>query len=349
MNGLLLAARLGLACALVVAGVAKLVDLNGARRSLEQFGVPARLVSPVAVGLSALEIAMGLALVPVASAWGAALAATVLLSVFTAAVAVALTRGVEADCHCFGRISSRPIGAGTLARNAALVALAVFVAVAGAHSAGTSATAWIASLSTGEAVALGLCVVLALAVLFNAAFLVQLLRQNGRLWAELDELRATVAGGSAGKSSADIAFGEPLPAVALGDLEGHRVDLRDVVGGGTDTLLFFSDPRCAACDRLLPEIGRRQRDPAADPRVVMLSLGDPELNRIKAAEHGIGPVLLHEGFDFPRSLGIAGMPGAVLVDGDGRVASNPAVGAEGVSALLAAAGSAQLTVIEAAR
>ncbi|MFZ0385161.1 MAG: MauE/DoxX family redox-associated membrane protein [Solirubrobacteraceae bacterium] len=349
MNGLLLAARSVLACAFVVAGMAKLVDLSGARRSLEQFGVPGRVASPLAGGLSVVEVAVGVALVPVASAWGAAVAATVLLLVFTAAVAVALGRGVQADCHCFGRISSRPIGVGTLARNAVLAALAVFVAVGGAHRAGTSATDWVGRLSTGEAVALGFCVVLALAVVFNAAFLVQLLRQNGRLWAELDELRTKVAGGSAGKSSADIAFGEPLPAVAVGDLEGHRVDLRAVVGGGGDTLLFFTDPRCGACDRLLPEIGRRQRDSAADPRVVMLSLGDPELNRIKAAEHDIGTVLLHEGFDFPRSLGIAGMPGAVLVDSDGRVASNPAVGAEAVSALLASSGSAQLTVIEAAR
>ncbi len=349
MNGFLLGARLALACALVVAGVAKLVDLGGARRSLEQFGVPDRFVSAVAVGLSVVEIAVGVALVPVASAWVAGLVATVLLFSFTAAVAVAMARGVEADCHCFGRISSRPIGAGTLARNVALLALAAFVAVAGAHNAGTSATAWIGKLSTGEAVALGFCLVLALAVAFNAAFSVQLVRQNGRLWAELDELRAAVAGGSAARSSARVAFGEPIGDVGFDDLEGRHVELREVVGGSGQTLLFFTDPRCGACDRLLPEIGRRQRDPTADPRVVMLSLGDPELNRIKAAEHGIGPVLLHEGFEFPRSLGIGGMPGAVLVDSDGRVASDPAVGAESVSELLAAVGPAQLTVIEAVR
>ena len=338
-----------LACALMVAGAAKLLDVSGASRSLEQFGVPGGLAWPVAVALSVVELAVGIALVPAASAWGAALAATALLLVFTGAVGVALVRGVEADCHCFGQLSSRPIGVGTLIRNLALLALAAFIAVAGAPHAGTSATAWIAQLSTGEAVGLGFCVVLALAVLFNAGFLVQLMRQNGRLWAELDELRAAVASGSARRSSADIGFGEPVPGVALGDLEGHRVDLRDLVGGGGHTLLFFSDPLCGACDRLLPEIGRRQRDPAADPHVVMLSPGDPELNRIKAAEHGIGPVLLHEGFDLPRSLGIAGMPGAVLVDGDGRIASDPAVGAEGVSALLAAVGPAELTVIKAAR
>ncbi len=346
MNGLLLGARVGLACALIVAGAAKLVDLSGARRSLEQFGVPGRIVSPVAVGLSLFEVAVGVALVPVASAWGAGLAATVVLLVFTAAVAAALARGVEADCHCFGRISSRPIGAGTLGRNAALLALAAFVAVAGADNAGTSATAWIGKLSTGEGVALALCVVLALAVAFNAAFLVALFKQNGRLWAELDQLRTAVEGGSSGMPSPSVGLGEPIPAVALRDLEGDPVALRDVLDEGGQKLLFFTDPRCGACDGLLPEIGRRQRDPAADPRVVMLSLGDPELNRTKASEHGLGPVLLHEDFELPRSLGIAGLPGAVLVDDYGRVASDPAVGAASVTALLTGFGS-QLTVIEA--
>lgn len=347
MNGFLLGARLGLACALIVAGAAKLVDLSGARRSLEQFGVPGGVVSPVAVGLSLVEVAVGIALIPVASAWGAALAATALLLTFTAAVAAALARGVEADCHCFGRISSRPIGAGTLGRNVALLALAVFVAVAGAHNAGTSATAWIGRLSTGEAVALAFCVVLALAVAFNAAFLVALFKQNGRLWAELDELRTALDSGSSGMPAPSVGLGDPIPAVALRDLEGHEVELQDVLAGGGETLLFFTDPRCGACDGLLPEIGRRQRDPAASPRVVVLSLGEAELNRAKAAEHEIGPVLLHEDFELPRSLGIAGLPGAVLVDGYGRVASDPAVGAASVSAQLSAVGSARLTVIEA--
>ncbi len=348
MNGLLLGARMGLACALILAGTAKLVDLPGARRSLEQFGVPGRVVSPFAVGLSLVEVAVGVALIPVASAWVAGLAATALLLLFTAAVAAALARGVEADCHCFGQISSRPIGAGTLGRNAALLALAIFVAVAGAHNAGTSATAWIGRLQAGEAVALALCVVLAVAVAFNAAFLVQLFKQNGRLWAELDELKAARDRGSSRKSPA-VGFGEPVPAVALRDLEGQRLDLRDVLELGADTLLFFTDPKCGACDGLLPEVGRRQRDPGADPPVVVLSMGDPGLNRTKAAEHGIRPVLMPEGFEFQRSLGIAGIPGALLVDGDGRVASDPAVGGESVSALLGAVGSSELTVIEAVR
>jgi hypothetical protein len=40
-------------------------------------------------------------------------------------------------------------------------------------------------------------------------------------------------------------------------------------------------------------------------------------------------------FELARSLGIAGMPGALLLDADGRIASPPAVGLERVRELLA--------------
>lgn len=349
MDGFLLGARLVLACALVVAGLAKLVDRRGARRSLEQFGVPAAIVPAAAVALPLVELVVGVALIPVASAWAAALAATALLLCFTAAVAIAQMRGVEADCHCFGRISSRPVGAGTLARNVALLALAVFVVAAGASGPGTSATAWIGPLSTGEAVTLAGGVLLALLLVFNAAFLFQLFKQNGRLWAELEDLRAAVAEGSSGRPAPEIGLGEPVPAVELRDLEGERVELHDVLEGDRGTLLFFSDPQCGACDPLLPEVARRQREPDAAPRLVMISMGDPALNRVKASEHGLGPVLLQDSFDLPRSLGIAGLPGAVLVDGEARMASDPAVGAQGVSGLLAASASYEVAVIEAVR
>jgi hypothetical protein len=120
-----------------------------------------------------------------------------------------------------------------------------------------------------------------------------------------------------------------------------------VLAGERETLLFFADPLCSACDALLPEIGRRQRDPSDGPAVVMLSGGDPELNRAKTAEHGIAPVLLHEGFELPRSLGMKGLPAAVLVDGDGRVASDPATGNVAIEELLASVDAPLLTVIEA--
>jgi len=234
---LLLTGRLVLAGVLLVAAVAKLTDRAGARRSLEAFGVPAALVPAAAVALPVAELLVGVALVPVTTAWAAALAATALLVSFSAAIALAIRRGVEADCHCFGRLSSEHVGRGTLARNLALLVPAVFVAVAAEGDAGTSATAWLGDLSTVAALGLAGAALLSAALAVNFAFLFQLLKQNGRLWTEIEKLR-----GGASAPPLD----SPAPRLALPDLSGRLVELDDLLDGERGLLLVFSDPHCAA-------------------------------------------------------------------------------------------------------
>ena len=332
MEGALLAGRLVLAAVFIVAAVAKLADLAGSRRSLEQLGAPAPLVPALAVVLPLVELLVAVALIPVATAWAAALAAVALLLAFTGGVATALARGVEADCHCFGRVSSRPVGPGTLARNLLLLALAGFVAIAGAGDGGASATAWIGDLTTAEAVAVAGGTLLALGLAFNTAFLFQLFRQNGRLWAEIEALRA---GGGASASAPEVQLGEYMPQFQLPDLAGRPHELEDLLDEGNGLVLFFTHPGCSACDPLLPEIGRRQHDPGAGPRPVVITQDDADANRAKASEHGLDLVLLAEDFELSRAVGISGFPGAIVLDGEGLVASEPAVGGHKVGELLA--------------
>src|SRR4051812_126306 len=329
MQAVLLAGRLLLAAVFLVAAIAKLLDLPGSRRSLEQLGIPAGLVPAGAKALPVVELAIAVALVPLATAWVAAVAASVLLLAFTVGVAVALARGVEADCHCFGRVASRPIGPATLIRNLGLLAVAIYVAVAGTDDAGTSATGWIDELSTGEAVAVTGGALIALALAFNTAFLFQLFRQNGRLWKEVEELRATLAG-----RSHEVQLGDYMPAFELPDLTGRVYALEDLLDHGDGLLLFFSDPGCSACEPVLPEIARRQRDPSEGPRPVVMTLGDADANRAKASEHGLDLVLLQDDMELARSVGVNGFPGALLLDDEGRVASEPAVGGHRVGDLL---------------
>jgi hypothetical protein len=66
----------------------------------------------------------------------------------------------------------------------------------------------------------------------------------------------------------------------------------------------------------------------------VISLGDVAANQAKAEVHGLEQVLLAEDFELARSFGVNGMPGAVLVDRDGLIAGEPAVGAIAVQALL---------------
>ena len=311
MDVALLVCRLVLAAVFVTAAVAKLLDRPGTRRSAEQLGVPAALAPAVAFALPLLEAAVAVALVPVATAWAASLVAVALLLAFTGAVANVLARGEEAECHCFGRVSAEPVGPRTLVRNAVLLALAGFVAVAGFDGAGTSATAWIGELSALDAVLVSAVALLAVAVAFNGAFLVQLLRQNGRLWAELDAL-----GSSAGQAGPPaVSIGEPAPPLAALDLAGQPVDLGDLLdrlpAPATRLMLVFASADCPACDPLLPEVGRRQRDEDAELQLALIALGSHDDVAAKCSEHGIESALVIEDVEAPRPYGINGFPGAV--------------------------------------
>jgi peroxiredoxin len=160
------------------------------------------------------------------------------------------------------------------------------------------------------------------------------MKQNGRLVAELATVSAGGAISAAGPPKG-LPIGEMAPAFALPALGGGPVELDELLDDGRGLILFFTDPDCGACEPLLPEIGRLQRDSGADPRPVVVSLGDPDAIAAKAGEHELGPVLLLDDFEFARSLGINGFPGALVLDRDGRIASEPAVGGTAVAGLLA--------------
>jgi thioredoxin-related protein len=114
------------------------------------------------------------------------------------------------------------------------------------------------------------------------------------------------------------------------------VTLDDLLEDGRALWLVFSDPRCEACDQVLPEIARLQGDPFADPWPVLLSTGSVEEARAKAAEHGIESVLVHADVELARSFGVSGMPGLVSLDPTGRVVSEPLLGARRVAGALRA-------------
>jgi uncharacterized membrane protein YphA (DoxX/SURF4 family) len=338
MDEALLICRLVLAGVFLVAAVAKVLDLPRTREGFESLGVPGAVVPAASILVPLAELAVAITLVPSATATAAAIAALVLLAAFTAFVAVAVARGTEAECNCFGNVSSRPVGAGTLVRNTGLLVLAGFVAAGGA---GTSATGWVADLSTAEAVLASISVVLGLGVAFNLAFLFQLFRQNGRLVAEIADLRE-----KSGLQPDPPAIGEPVPSFALTDLSGRTVTLENLLADGRGLLLLVTSPDCGACEPLLPRMGSLVEE-QGDLRPVMLSLGSLDDVRSKAFEHGIDPVLVMPDFELPRSLGITGSPGALVVDAGGRVASAPALGTAKVDELLSAwTGPLELVTVE---
>lgn len=221
-------ARLLLAAVFAVAAVAKLADRDGARRTLTGFGVPDRLVSPFAILLPLAELAVALALVPATSARYAAVGAAALLALFTAAVVVARLRGRKPDCHCFGRLHSKPAGAGTVLRNVLLAAVAVLVVLRPGEG-----PSWV-EMAVAAAI---------LAVAAQAVLLAVLLRRYGRALRRIEELEAGPA----------LAVGAPAP---------HFQGLGELLAMGRPVLLVFSERECPACRQLDPQLEAWTREHA---------------------------------------------------------------------------------------
>jgi hypothetical protein len=326
---ILLGARLVLGAVFAVAAIGKLVGRSRTAETLAEFGVPESIRRPIAIALPLAELAIAAALLPAATAAWGALAAALLLAAFTAAVARTLLQGREVDCNCFGSLGPSRISRWILVRNVLLLVLAGGIAIAAQSDPGTSAVAWLGNLDTAQLALLCAGVAIALAAL-NIAFFWQLMRQNGRLLGELEALKAG-AGGAAptGPQPGDLA-----PSFALPALGGGALAIEELLAAGRGLVVVVTDPGCGACDPLLPEIGRLQRDPGTPVPLVMISRGDRDANLAKARQHGLEPVLIEEEFEVSRALGINGAPGAVRLDAEGRYVARPSMGTERVGILL---------------
>jgi thiol-disulfide isomerase/thioredoxin/uncharacterized membrane protein YphA (DoxX/SURF4 family) len=121
-------------------------------------------------------------------------------------------------------------------------------------------------------------------------------------------------------------IGEPAPEVNLADLQGTTVELEDF--RGQETLVLFWNPGCGFCQQMLPEIKQWEENrPEGAPNLLFVSAGTEEANRDMKLS---SPVLLDQNFATGRAFGASGTPSAVLVDAEGRIASEVAVGAPAV-------------------
>jgi peroxiredoxin len=359
MGAALLASRLLLAGVFLIAGVAKLADRAGSRQAVVAFGVPERLASAVGVGLPATELVVGVALIPSGSARFAALGALLLLAAFVGGIAVALRRGTEADCHCFGQLHSAPVGWRTLGRNGVLAVVATFVVIVGWRHPGVSATAWVGGLSGGWAAALGLGVVLGLVVGFLAWFALQLLSQNGRIFARLEAIEAAIgrAGGApladgdprpvlgGGLDAGGLPVGSPAPTFALSTTDGEHCALGTLLAAGVPLLVVFSDAGCGPCDALLPEVAGWQREHHQYLQIAVVAGGDQQRNREKAERHGLERVLLQTDREVSDAYQAHGTPMAVVIGADGLIASPTVSGADAIRTLVAQATTPRLAVM----
>ena len=340
MDLALLAARLVLAAVFAVAGLAKLADREGSRRALIGFGVPEPLARPGGIALPFAELAVAGLLLPTSTgSWGA-LGALVLLLTFVVGIAANLLRGRTPDCHCFGALHSAPAGPKTLARNAALAAVAAFATVRGWNGAGTSAVAWIGRLDVGGAALLVTSVGVAAAMSLGALAFVHLLRQQGRLLLRLDRLEQVLdeAGFSVhvAETMPEIGHtpGTEAPAFALKALDGSEAALASLLEQELPVLLVFTSPTCGPCHALMPSVARWQRIHSSVVTIAVVSAGTESEIRTEVGEHELEHVLVDTGHELYHAYQANGTPSAVLIGTDGKIASWMASGNDWIERLL---------------
>jgi len=142
--------------------------------------------------------------------------------------------------------------------------------------------------------------------------------------------------GNGARESTLPSVGDPAPAIRLPDLSGQQVDLAEL--RGRNTLVLFWNPRCGFCARMLDDLKTWEANPPdGAPKLLVVSQGSAEAN------HAMGlrsPVVLDQAFTTGRAFGARGTPTAVLIDAEGRIASQLAVGSPAVQALLQSGASA---------
>ena len=129
-----------------------------------------------------------------------------------------------------------------------------------------------------------------------------------------------------------VKIGDPAPAVKLNDVNGKPFELSSLKG--EKALVVFWNPGCGFCKRMIEDLKQWESvRPADAPNIVLVSTGTVEAN----TEQGLSStLLLDQGFQVGRSFGASGTPSAVLIDENGRIASDVAVGSPKVLALAGA-------------
>lgn len=336
MSALLLAVRLLLAVVFGVAGVAKLLDLAGSRKSLVNFGLPELLAKPVGLLLPVAELICAIALIPDRFAqWGASGIAA-LLVVFIVGISVVLAQGRRPDCHCFGQLHSTPVSSATLLRNVVLLALAGFVLAN--HQANPSANVLrdLGRLGTFPTIMFAVALVLAIAGVLELWFLVSLLRQNGRLLLRIEAIEAKLKIEPTAPIVRGLPVSTPAPDFFLKNLDGDTITLGMLRESGKPVMLVFTGPDCGACDALLPQLAQWQTKHAERLKMVLITRGDAATNRDKTSPHGLSDVLLQSDREVWESYLVTGTPSAVLLV-NGLIDSPLVAGEDAIRELIARA------------
>jgi hypothetical protein len=100
-------------------------------------------------------------------------------------------------------------------------------------------------------------------------------------------------------------------------------------------VLVFLDGGCGSCSELHPHLGRWQKTLAERVVIAVIISGQIEAARPLCEEHAIANVLFDGTSERLSNIyRMPGTPSAVALDSEGRIASKPVLGADGIEELV---------------
>jgi peroxiredoxin len=123
-----------------------------------------------------------------------------------------------------------------------------------------------------------------------------------------------------------LKVGEPAPEFELADVGGQILKLSQFKG--SNMMLLFWNPRCGFCQRMLGDLKAWEASKSTDAvGLLVISTGTAEENRSLGIR---SPVILDQDSKYAQQFGANGTPMAVMIDAEGRIASQLAAGAQDV-------------------
>ena len=326
MEIVLLIIRLVLFGVFAVAGISKLLDPEGAKKAMRDFGTPEEFTDFFAIGLPFAEIVFAVCLLFVSMSWVGAAGALLLLTTFIGGMIWQMVQGNAVDCHCFGQIRSEPVGIKSLIRNVIFALMAVVLLFSGRDNQGLD----LAATTAGMVQMVLLLFLVTLGVLL-LGYLVKVAKQQNEIMRRLGVLEfvsgdlRTVERNEAGDPSDGLPIGAPLPDFAIPDVNGRIVHFEPLLAENRPFLFIFVGGQCAPCETLLPEIAEWESTLAEKLKMIFISHGDLADNKAKFDKPG-RLLLIESEREFAESVKAKWTPTALFVDPNGNVASHIAAG-----------------------
>ena len=125
-------------------------------------------------------------------------------------------------------------------------------------------------------------------------------------------------------------IGESVPTFSIEDIRGQEISADSFKGH--QTLVAFWSPDCPFCREMLEDLREWDKAKGKDePALIVFSDGDREEHE----KFGLAsPLILDEGHKTAAGFGMFGTPSAVLVNEDGRIISETAIGAPDIWSLI---------------